>query len=99
MEYVTPKIDEVYDQLTNDVTLKMYTERPMCNSCEGVLRQFHQRFPKIKLKVVSGFSIGYDDEDKVFRLDDVKRAAAERYLKDPNSCKPGKEFLHMLNAS
>jgi hypothetical protein len=49
-------LEDVAKGLPSDArgTISLYTERPPCNSCEGVIQQFQERFPRINLIVTHG---------------------------------------------
>jgi hypothetical protein len=50
------KILEVAKGLPTDArgTVSLFTERAPCGSCAGVIKQFEEMFPKIKLIVTNG---------------------------------------------
>ena len=35
-------------------TISLFTERAPCLSCQGVIKQFQERFPNIKINITSG---------------------------------------------
>jgi hypothetical protein len=49
-------LEDVAKDLPSDArgTISLYTERAPCNSCEGVIQQFRDRFPGINLIVTHG---------------------------------------------
>jgi hypothetical protein len=49
-------LENIGKQLSPDSfgTIRLFSERPVCGSCEGVAAQFRQAFPKIKLVISSG---------------------------------------------
>ena len=38
-------------------TILLYSERPVCGSCSGVIAQFQKAFPNVKVIVTSGTGI------------------------------------------
>jgi filamentous hemagglutinin len=54
-------LDNLADKLGNNVTVKgsvtIFTERPACGSCLGVVEQFQQKYPGIKVDVLDNNGI------------------------------------------
>ena len=49
-------LEDIASKITSETkgTINLFTERPACISCQGVIRQFRQKFPNIKLTVGEG---------------------------------------------
>jgi hypothetical protein len=49
-------LEDVANGLPSDArgTISLYTERAPCNSCQGVIQQFQERFPGIKVIITHG---------------------------------------------
>ena len=45
-EYLAPKLTP-----TSKGTIVLYSEKPLCHSCQGVLQQFKEKFPNINIDV------------------------------------------------
>ncbi|MDN0117883.1 deaminase domain-containing protein [Yersinia frederiksenii] len=54
-------LDNLADQLGNNTSVKgtvtIFTERPACGSCLGVVEQFQQKYPGIKINVLDNNGI------------------------------------------
>lgn len=49
-------LENIAKDLPSDArgTISLYTERPPCLSCQGVIQAFQQRFPNVNLIVTHG---------------------------------------------
>ncbi|WP_344967943.1 deaminase domain-containing protein, partial [Salinactinospora qingdaonensis] len=69
-------LEELASRLSGDARgdIEIYTERPPCRSCRGVMEQFRERYPDVQLKVTWG-------EKNIVALDTKQR------YEDPNTYK------------
>ncbi|WP_437217412.1 deaminase domain-containing protein [Pectobacterium sp. LFLA-215] len=54
-------LDNISDKLAGNISAKgtvtIFTERPACGSCLGVVEQFQQRYPGIEVKILDNNGI------------------------------------------
>jgi hypothetical protein len=52
---IADTLDMSYDRLVEGL-LYLYTERKPCESCQGVLKQFQEKYPNIRIEIFWDYS-------------------------------------------